>query len=416
LEALSGRFGVRSDEIPGAEQLSAGFLPAEQVLSIPARLEGLSPAQLLLPDSELVYSPAAAGFDLDGYISTGNGYLGSFREKVDDQLEQSGAEIIARVSRELSVNPRLLLGILDLRSGWVFDRPPGASAERYPLGFRIAGREGLYEEIRIAATQLNLAYYGWRAGSFKTIHFKDGITLRLDPTLNAGTVALMHLFSLLYTQQEWIDQLYGPSGFVQHYASLFGEPWARAVDLVPADLEPPVLELPFTSGEAWSLTAGPHNAWNAGTPLGALDFSPITGEPPCTVSSRWVTASAPGTIARAADNAVTLDLDGDGDEATGWVVVYYHLAEENMIEAGSAVQTGQRLGHPSCEGGQATGTHVHMSRKYNGEWLAADGPVPFVLSGWRAVAGERIYQGKLVRSGQVVTADPAGRSGSTIIR
>jgi hypothetical protein len=36
------------------------------------------------------------------------------------------------------------------------------------------------------------------------------------------------------------------------------------------------------------------------------------------------------------------------------------------------------------------------------------------MSGWRAIAGERIYQGQLVRGEQVVTADSSGRSGSTI--
>lgn len=416
LDALSGRFGVGIEEIQGAESISTGYLPEGLTLSIPARLEGLSPAQLLLPDSELVYSAGAADFELEGYIAAANGFLRSYQETVGDEQVLDGAEIVERVSRELSVNPRLLLAILDLRSGWLFDRPPGANAERYPLGFRIAGREGLYEEIRIAATQLNLAYYGWREGSFKTIHFEDGITLRLDPTLNAGTVALMHLFSLVYSQQDWIDQLYGPNGFLLRYGSLFGEPWARAVALIPDDLTQPALELPFSKGEAWSLTAGPHNAWNAGTPLGALDFSPITGEEPCAVSSRWVTASAAGVIARADDHAVALDLDGDGYEGTGWVIVYFHLAQQGMIAAGTPVTLDQALGHPSCQGGQATGTHVHVARKFNGEWLAADGPAPFVLSGWRAVAGERIYQGELVREGQVVTADPAGRSGSTIDR
>jgi murein DD-endopeptidase MepM/ murein hydrolase activator NlpD len=200
---------------------------------------------------------------------------------------------------------------------------------------------------------------------------------------------------------------------------MFGEPWAREAlmgPLLPADLAQPTLELPFRSGEAWALTAGPHNAWNAGTPLGALDLSPIIAEEPCATSSGWVTAAAPGVAVRAADNAVALDLDGDGYEGTGWVLVYYHVAEAGMVAQGARLEADARIGHPSCEGGQSTGTHVHFSRKYNGEWLAADGPVPFVLSGWRAVAGERIYTGQMVRGGAVVNADPSGRAGSTIQR
>jgi hypothetical protein len=53
-----------------------------------------------------------------------------------------------------------------------------------------------------------------------------------------------------------------------------------------------------------------------------------------------------------------------------------------MIAEGTLVEQGDALGHPSCEGGRSTGKHVHLARKYNGEWIAADGPIPFVLSGW----------------------------------
>jgi murein DD-endopeptidase MepM/ murein hydrolase activator NlpD len=176
------------------------------------------------------------------------------------------------------------------------------------------------------------------------------------------------------------------------------------------------LELPFGLGERWSLTGGPHPSWNAGTPRGALDFSPTSGGEPCAVSPWWATAAADGVIARAASNAVALDLDGDGLEQTGWVVVYYHLAESGLITPGTAVEVGTPLGHPSCEGGRATGKHVHVARKFNGEWLAADGPVPFVLSGWRAFADERNYYGRLERGAEIVSSSSSGEHGSTITR
>jgi len=48
---------------------------------------------------------------------------------------------------------------------------------------------------------------------------------------------------------------------------------------------------------------------------------------------------------------------------------------------------------------------LHFARKYNGEWITADGPVPFVLSGWTAVAGDKPYQGTLVKGDQIITAD-----------
>jgi hypothetical protein len=47
---------------------------------------------------------------------------------------------------------------------------------------------------------------------------------------------------------------------------------------------------------------------------------------------------------------------------------------------------------------------VHVARKLNGEWIAADGPLPFNLSGWVAHAGAEAYKGTLERDGQVITA------------
>ena len=134
------------------------------------------------------------------------------------------------------------------------------------------------------------------------------------------------------------------------------------------------------------------------------------------MSPAWVTASAAGLVVRAADNAVALDLDGDGRESTGWVLLYYHLADDGLISPWIRVAVGDPLGHPSCEGGRATGKHVHLARKYNCEWLPADGPVPFVLSGWRAVADPRNYYGYLIRGDEVVTSDSSGMRGSTIWR
>jgi LasA protease len=416
-DGLAGRFGVESAQIQGTTALSgAGYLPAGEMLTIPKVLESVTSAQWLLPDSEVVYSPSAADFDAQTYIAQAGGDLASYAQTIAKDDTRSGGAILQKVATELSVNPRLLVGLLEFRSGWVFGKP-APDKVLAPLGFQNPARSGLYQELTIAGTQLNRAFYGWQAGSFTELTFPDGSRLRLDPTLNAGTVALLHLLTFFDDPDRWQLDAYGPQGFPAHYQAMFGDSWLReagAGALLPAGLAQPALELPFPAGQAWSLTGGPHEAWNAGTPRGALDFSPITDEPPCAVSPDWATASADGVIVRAADNVVALDLDGDGIEATGWVLVYLHLAAQDMIAPGSLVTTGRYLGHPSCEGGRTTGTHVHFARKYNGVWLAADGPVPMILSGWRATAGPVDYAGQLVKDGQAVSADPSGRHGSTI--
>jgi murein DD-endopeptidase MepM/ murein hydrolase activator NlpD len=103
---------------------------------------------------------------------------------------------------------------------------------------------------------------------------------------------------------------------------------------------------------------------------------------------------------------VVLDLDGDGFEGTGWAVLYMHLESRQRVAEGTYLHQGDKIGHPSCEGGPADGTHVHIARKFNGEWIAADGPLPFVMSGWTAQAGFRPFEGSLTRGAQVVVANP----------
>jgi len=291
LDGLAGRFGVAAGQITSDLPLpTQGHLPAGQRLWIPHVLGSTSAAEILLPDSELLYSPAASDFDVRDFVDRAGGHLSRYRETREDGAELDGATIVQRVSAELSVNPRLLLALLEVRSHWLYGGPPDAAQGENPFGFDIPERSGLYQETKIAATQLNLAFYGWRAGTFTEIRFSNGESLRLDPRLNAGSAALLHFFALFSEPDAWEESLYAPGGFPTRYEQMFGSPWARAAAVEPLlapHLAQPVLELPFSPGERWSLTAGPHQAWNYGTPRGALDFSPITGGLPCDVSPAW---------------------------------------------------------------------------------------------------------------------------------
>jgi len=154
----------------------------------------------------------------------------------------------------------------------------------------------------------------------------------------------------------------------------------------------------------WALTGGPHTGWGTGAPFAAIDFAPPSVKGGCVPSQEWVTAVAPGLVIRSEPGIVVLDLDKDGDERTGWVVFYLHLATDGRAVVGMEVEAGQPLGHPSCEGGTSTGTHVHIARLYNGEWILAEGPLAFNLEGWVAHNGAAPYLGTLTRFGRTVTA------------
>jgi murein DD-endopeptidase MepM/ murein hydrolase activator NlpD len=411
LSAVSVRFGVPNFEITSPQDIpNIGLLNPKQLLVIPNKLTGTGPGGILMPDSEVVYSPSALDFDIEKYVNDNGGYLSTYREYLTSGWH-SGAEVIQRVAIENSINPRLLLSLLEFRSQWVTGKPPSALEVEYPISHKAMQNQGLYHQLSWAVQQFSIGYYGWRAGLITTLTFPDGSHLRIAPELNAGTVAVQYLFAKIENQDKWGAALYSPGNLSELHERMFGNPWLRAQTvepLYPTDLRQPRLELPFKPGASWSLSGGPHSAWGPDGALAALDFAPPSNFHGCAESIEWVTASAPGLVVRSANGVVIVDLDGDGYEQTGWAILYLHIATQDRIPAGTWLNQDDKIGRPSCEGGLSTGTHVHIARKYNGEWILADGPMPFVLSGWVAHAGEAPYLGKLTKDDMVAVASTSG--------
>lgn len=420
LQVVAIRFGVQPAEIASVDPIPAsGFLNPGQLLVIPRRLGNTTSSKHLLPDSEVVYSPSAIGFDAAEFARQAGGFLHSYREWHRSTGLKSGGEIIMRVAIENSINPRLLLALLEYHSGWVTGQPATQTDRDYPLGKVDLKEQGLYNQLVWTVNQLSIGYYAYREGRLTEIRFSDGVKMRLAPDLNAGTAALQYYFAQLYRGQEWLDALNPEVGFPALYASLLGNPWERASrvePLFPPGLSQPPLTLPFGRNWTWAFTGGPHGAWERDGAYAALDFAPGSNQSGCVESRAWVVAAAAGLVVRTGPGLVVLDLDGDGYEQTGWVLVYLHVATEDRIPLGEWVAAGDPLGHPSCEGGFATGTHLHIARKYNGEWVPADGPLPFNLGGWIAHYGGLAYYGTLTRDGKTVTSCTCSNAESFITR
>ncbi len=406
LRSIAVRFGVLPADIissSGQPLSAAGLLPANQILFIPRRLGPTGPSDSLLPDSEIVFSPHAIDFDIQGFVAAQAGYLSHYREFVSGH-NRTGAQVVALAARDHSINPRILLALLEYHSSWVSrtDSPHGDEL-RYPLGHLSEDAQGLYRQLTWAANELGTGYYDWRAGTISELIFPDSSLVRLAPELNAGTVAIQYYFSLRSSGRDWA-QAVSVDGFIQSYWHLFGDPFDYAHPIYDDGLKQPDLILPFIKGRIWAFTGGPHGAWEAESAWAALDFAPSTLLPGCAESDDWVVAAAAGVVDRVENGVVVLDLDGDGEEQSGWSLLYLHIGKYPLVEVGDLLEQGDLIGHPSCLGGVATGTHVHIARKYNGEWILADGPLPFTLSGWAARAGALPYQGALIRDDQVVLA------------
>ncbi len=418
LGVLAVRFGVEVADITSRDLLpSDGFIPEGQLLLIPNRLDQTTSPLKLFPDSEVVNSPSSVGFDVNEFAWQAGGYLARYQESVYSFGLMTGADIIEKVAREFSIHPRLLLALLEYQSGWVYGAPQTTQQKTYPLGILDQDSIGLYKQLEAAAGIIETGYYGWREGTMVVLEFPDTSEVRLSAQLNCGTVGLMHFFSKQENFAEWAEALYGEKGLAWTYQNMFGDPWLRALDFEPLftpDVKQPELQLPFSEGVTWSMTVGPHAAWGAADVRAALDFSPPSSESGCHTNWSWVTASGPGLVTRSENGTVVVDMDGDGFEQTGWNIIYLHIATNQRVPAGTWVEAGDNIGHASCEGGVSTGTHLHIVRKYNGEWVPADGPLGFVMSGWRAKAGSAYLSGWLVRGDQVVKASVVGATSSHI--
>jgi len=430
LAVVATHFGVGKDQIQSNVTLpETSFINPGTLLVIPQVLINTTASEHLLPDSEFVYSRAITDSDFPtdvvSFVEQAGGYLSQPREYEHTMLT-NGGEIVKQIAQNNSINPFLLLALLEYQSHWVFGQPQNLAQLKYPMGYIDYDDDGLVHQLRWAVNQLSIGYYGWREGRLTEIVLENSqnpasdVTARIEPGLNAGTVALQYYFSQIYESDEWIQALDDDTGFITRYEDMFGSPENRSQyePLFSHDLIQPSLELPFTPGTVWNYTGGPHGAWEREGSWSAIDFAPSGFGGECSRSLAYVTASAPGLVVHAQDGVIVINLDYNNNEHSGWVLLYLHIATDGrLVNAGDEVNIGDKLGHPSCEGGLSTGTHVHMARKYNGEWMTADGPIPFVISGWRVHKGAVPYKGSLTKSGEVVvTASSFSAPGSQISR
>ncbi len=408
LLGLANRFQVTLEEIRSLNELGISdsqlLDPGWQLLIESETATGMG-SELLLPDSEIVLSPSVVGFDIAEFVAPFGGYLSAYRQRIDGEW-LSGSEVVARVAREHSVNPRLLLAILEYRTGWLTSPEiPSDQNRSFPIWEGDGRLQGLYLQLTWVANELSEAYYGWREGTFLELTFANGTMLPLTPELNAGSVAVQNLLSHFYYRGSSYKAASPANDLMATYTRLFDEPWAYQVPLFGPGVSQPILSLPFASDHPWLFTGGPHGAWGPESGWAAVDFAPKWDRERRT-SDNEVIAVADSVVARIDPGVVVLDLDGDGHESTGWAVMYLHVVPSDRIAVGSRLAQGDLVGYAAEVGGVTYGLNLHFARKYNGEWISADGPLPMDLGGWRVRAGGEPYQGVLFREGCELLACP----------
>jgi LasA protease len=427
LGAIAAQYNTTVERLLEINPLTnADLIEVGQVIELPPAPNNVTPDQILL-DNALLVQNNHAEFDTAAFVAAQPGYIRVATDEVTtnrangfaDTETLNAAQIVDRVSREFGVDVRLLLALLEYRAGWLTNPQPAEALRSFPMiseeDSEPTNREGLYRQLAWTANELNRGYYGRKYNNWQILEFPEAERLLYAGNLNAASVALQYFLHLNRPYGSWQRDV-TPEGFVSVYTSFFGDPVPDLPDPLTDIGEQPALILPFEQGQTWYFTGGPHGGWGAGSAWASVDFAPPDdrrqGDPSCYISEYTVNAVAPGIIAYSEGGAVALDLDGDGDELTGWTIMYLHLADR--VATGAQVNAGDSVGRASCEGGFSTATHMHIGRRYNGEWLPTSCQnctiPPFVMSGW-TVSGipDWEYQGYLIKNGVETRQAEQGR-------
>jgi hypothetical protein len=348
-----------------------------------ARLLRQSTPADLLSNDQFVWGPNVGPFEAGAFLESRSSRLAAFAGDL---------ELWASYS---SVNPKVLLAVLQLRYGMVDGLPEGADPAKV--------REQIESTALALATAFYEHLYTWGArrddqapdAPLPSLALEDGTIVALNAGESSGSYALQRVLAQGSDVATW-QALTAPSdagGFGPTFAALFpaSDPLAQDNPINPADVPPEaLLQLAFPLGDAWRFW-GAHS-WNGDStpPFSSLDFTDGSGTcsaPP----GLYTVASASGTSTRRSTCWMEIN------HGSGWVTSYYHM--QNLV-GGGTVMRNARLGSIACEvcaGGYATGPHVHWSLKYNGAYVSLEG---VKLSGWTVHVGSTAYSsGSLERDG-----------------
>lgn len=341
------------------------------------------------------------GFDVQVFLNNQPGLLKSFYDTNEGNLV-SVADAITFYSQLSGIDPRILLSLIEVKTGLITDPNAGDQQVNACFGNRDPEQSGFLTQLRWGLdTLLDFYDQASQEGFLGKLILADNQEFQLEPTINPASFAINAFLAYKTDHNTWVGLIGdGPNSFKQIYENFFGPlgtntPGASLTALTE-------LRLPWGNGETWYYTGGPHTGSAGGVRYSkaAIDFAPGGGSG-CFNSGSWVRAAKAGTVVYANCNFVRIDHGG------GWSTGYFHLSSI-QVHVGQQVQVGTKLGHPSCGvgascgwSGRATGSHVHFDTRINNKPQRIAGTS---LDGWVVGAAASDYYGTLTLGSTVKNA------------
>jgi hypothetical protein len=220
----------------------------------------------LVSDGQFVWGPNAENFDVEAYLQTRGSDLVNY------------ADDIILWSDYSSVNPQVLLAVLETRDGMVDGSLAGMTADDVRARIEdtsIALAKAFYEHLYLWGARRPP---GAQAPSSEPlIELGDGAVAQVSPSTSSGSYAVASVLAVQNDLSTWQQQIAPQAsiGFAATFGGLFPgvDPLdeANAIDppaAPPADL----LQFPFPLGAVWYF-GGPHS-WNGDStpPFSSMDF------------------------------------------------------------------------------------------------------------------------------------------------
>lgn len=340
-------------------------------------------------DLRLTYEPGFYAPQIQAFLDGQPGPLKRLSLVVGGR-QHSFAEVLVGQTSYYSVNPRVLLALLELQSRLLSTENPGADQLAWAMGYQGEGGKsrGLGAQVRWATRQIILAKRDYPSAAPLT--FADRSTAPPPAEMTLAEYALARALAPTTTADKLPTLL---RAFQETYTRLFGDPRPYPADWPPPaepflwwPLERPAQVTSFFDHGGPFLARNPRDGvvtyWGRREIDIAFAYNGHDG---------WDYAAAPPALAlAAADGDVVFAGNADDNCATravildhgnGYRTLYWHLARVD-VAIGQAVRRGEALGVVG-ESGCAFGPHLHFGVQYLGRnvdpygWCGGEVPDPW---------------------------------------
>jgi murein DD-endopeptidase MepM/ murein hydrolase activator NlpD len=331
-----------------------------------------APRSALIDQQRFFYEPDFYATHIQAYLETQPGPLKSYRTMVGSR-EHSFAEILASQTSLYSINPKVVLALIEQQSGMLTTASPSEEQQKFMLGFRSEEekREGWLAQLRWAIRELHRAQRDYPSGP--ELAYADKSHSALPSGMTLVDYAIARVLAATTTADALPTKLDGGSrSFVATYTRLFSDPrdppidWPEpAAPFLSLPMEAPHETTSFFDHDTPFLSQSGSIVTYRGDRDEQLSYDGHDGWDYGMLPPEPVLAAADGTVVFAGNSD-----DGCGvakvviiDHGNGYRTLYWHLTQPT-VEVGP-VERGQQIGTAGSSG-CATGPHLHFQVQYLG--------------------------------------------------